>query len=114
MRKYSYTFEFKKTEEEARAFCERINAGLTRYMRKNKPAHFAGYFQIAKGRHPAHDFPFSDILIFFPLSYLLTLSSFVHLCMETDSHVSTSIYFNIVPYRKNRRRALNPADRLNG
>ena len=24
----------------ARAFCERINAGLTRYMRKNKPAHF--------------------------------------------------------------------------
>ena len=40
MRKYRYTFEFKKTEEEAREFCERINAGLTRYMRKNKPAHF--------------------------------------------------------------------------
>ena len=40
MRKYRYTFEFKKTEEEARTFCERINAGLTIYMRKNKPAHF--------------------------------------------------------------------------
>ena len=40
MRKYRYTFEFKKTEEEARAFCEQINASSTRYMRTNKPAHF--------------------------------------------------------------------------
>ena len=39
-RQYRYTFEFKKTEEEARAFCGRINAGLTRYMRTTKPAHF--------------------------------------------------------------------------
>ena len=40
MSKYRYTFEFQQTEEQAKAFCERINANLTKYMRKNKPAHF--------------------------------------------------------------------------
>ena len=40
MKKYRYTFDFVKTELEARQMCERINHGSTYYMRKKHPAHF--------------------------------------------------------------------------
>lgn len=40
MRKYRYTFDFVKTEREARQMCEQINARHTYYMRTKHPAHF--------------------------------------------------------------------------
>nr|DAQ32239.1 MAG TPA: hypothetical protein [Caudoviricetes sp.] len=53
-------------------------------------AHFAGYFQITKGTHAAHDFPFPDILIFSHLSHLLILRLFINVRAETDSHAIRS------------------------
>lgn len=41
MRKqYRYTFQFVRSEREARQMCTQINKGLTYYMRKKHPAHF--------------------------------------------------------------------------
>lgn len=39
-RKYRYTFELKKTIEEATNLCAMINKNYTYYMRKHHPAHF--------------------------------------------------------------------------
>lgn len=44
MRKqYRYTFQFAKSEQEARQMCAQINKELTYYMRKNHPAHYTPY-----------------------------------------------------------------------
>lgn len=40
MRRYNRTFEIKRTEEEAKAFCQGINNAATCYMRQNNPAHY--------------------------------------------------------------------------
>lgn len=42
-RRYRYTFDFVDTQEQAQALCDRINAGYTRYMRKNHPAHYTSW-----------------------------------------------------------------------
>lgn len=38
--RYRYTFKFVDTLEQARAEVARLNTIATRYIRKNKPAHF--------------------------------------------------------------------------
>lgn len=38
MRKYQLRFEFMDTEEQAKAFCDHINATQSYYMRKHNPA----------------------------------------------------------------------------
>lgn len=44
MRKqYRYTFQFARSEQEARQMCARINAGHTYYMRTKHPAHYTPY-----------------------------------------------------------------------
>lgn len=44
MRKqYRYTFQFVRSEQEARQICAQINKGLTYYMRKHHPAHYTPY-----------------------------------------------------------------------
>ena len=40
MKKYRLTFTFKKTEEEAKEWCDLMNKESTYYIRKNKPAHY--------------------------------------------------------------------------
>lgn len=39
-KRYHDGFEIFKTEEEARAFCEKQNAAATRYVRDKYPAHY--------------------------------------------------------------------------
>ena len=40
MYRYRYTFDFTDTEAQAKALCARLNATATKYIRKNKPAHY--------------------------------------------------------------------------
>lgn len=39
-KRYRETFQFFKTEEEARAFCDKQNAAATKYAREKHPAHY--------------------------------------------------------------------------
>lgn len=38
--KYRYTFDFFETEDQAKAFCDGINAEASLYARKRYPAHY--------------------------------------------------------------------------
>lgn len=38
--KYYHTFKFCNTEDEAKKECSAINSCMTKYMRKNHPAHY--------------------------------------------------------------------------
>ena len=40
MRRYTRTFQFFDTEEQAKSFCDRMNALATPYARKKHPAHY--------------------------------------------------------------------------
>ena len=43
MRKYKYTYEFKESEEEAKAFCDNENSKGSIYKRKHKKAVYTAY-----------------------------------------------------------------------
>lgn len=40
MKRYSLDYKVFRLETDARKFCDELNASATRYVRKNKPAHY--------------------------------------------------------------------------
>lgn len=49
--RYTLTFQFFDTQEQAQAFCDRENASGTAYKRKNKTAHFTPWTSTDKTEH---------------------------------------------------------------